>query len=68
MEKLGKALLGVIVLALLIAIVLGFPTMWLWNYLMPDLFGLQDITIWQAFAMNMLSSLLFKANVSSKKD
>lgn len=68
MEKLGKALLGVIVLALLIAIVLGFPTMWLWNYLMPDLFGLQEITIWQAFAMNILSSLLFKANVSSKKD
>jgi hypothetical protein len=33
--------------------------MWLWNWLMPDLFGLQQITIWQALGLSVLCSLLF---------
>lgn len=57
-------------LFLLSAILMGFPTMWLWNYVMPYVFGLTPITLYQAIAINFLSSILFKSNVSinNKKD
>jgi len=66
MKKVGEAILTLIISASVIGLILGFPTKWLWNYLMPDLFGLEEIHIWQAFAMNILASLLFKANVTTK--
>lgn len=37
----------------------GFATMTLWNWLMPELFGLTTITIWQAFGILFLSKMLF---------
>ena len=67
MKVLEAMLLG-ISLFLLAAIIMGFPTMWLWNYVMPDVVGLKPITLYQAIALNFLSSILFKANVSVKKD
>ena len=46
----------------------SIPTMLLWDWLMPDLFGLQEITIWQAWGINILSGILFKAkNTKSDK-
>jgi hypothetical protein len=65
-----EAILLVIGLFLLSAIIMAFPTMWLWNYLMPYLFGIPKVDLYQAMAINFLSSILFKANVSinSKKD
>ena len=39
-----EAIILVIGLFLLSAIILGFPTMWLWNYVMPYVFGLTPIT------------------------
>ena len=65
-----EGILLVIGIFLLSAIIMAFPTMWLWNYIMPDLFGLTKIHLYQAMAINFLSSILFKANVSinNKKD
>ena len=63
-----EAIILVIGLFLLSAIILGFPTMWLWNYVMPYVFGLTPITLYQAVALNFLSSILFKSNVNVKKD
>lgn len=65
-----EALFILIGMFLLSAILMGFPTMWLWNYVMPYVFGLTPITLYQAIALNFLSSILFKANVSinNKKD
>lgn len=51
----------------LIALVLGLPLMLLWNWLMPEIFGLTEITFWQAVGLNFLSSILFKSNSISKK-
>ena len=53
---------------LLSAIIMAFPTMWLWNYIMPDLFGLIKINLYQAIAINFLSNILFKANVSTNNN
>jgi hypothetical protein len=56
----GMVFVGVI-LACLFALVFGFLVKWLWNFLMPDLFGLKQITYLQAFAMVILAKLLFGA-------
>ena len=56
----GMVFMGVI-FALLFALVFGFIVKWLWNFLMPDLFGLSQISYLQAFAMVILAKLLFGA-------
>ena len=63
-----EAIILVIGLFLLSAIILGFPTMWLFNYIMPYEFGLAPINLYQAIALNFLCSILFKTNVNVKKD
>lgn len=57
-------ILGVL---LFVAMLIGFPTMWLWNWIMPELFGLPLIGFWKAVGINLLSAILFgKTNYSSK--
>jgi hypothetical protein len=52
----------------IILVILGYPVMLLWNWLMPELFGLREITFWQAIGLNMLSTILFRPSVNIKKD
>jgi len=58
--------LGTFVMVLLtivvIAVLMAFPTMWLWNYLMPVLFGLIKIHVGQALCINIFSGLLLRAS------
>jgi hypothetical protein len=54
----GLVLAGV-VLAGLFALVLGIVVQWLWNWLMPNIFGLNPISYWQAFGLLFLAKLLF---------
>lgn len=63
MEILLKVL-GVIALIAILAIIFSFPTMWLWNWLMPVLFGLTKITWVQALGINVLSGILFRSSSS----
>ncbi|MBN1847837.1 MAG: hypothetical protein JW932_04560 [Deltaproteobacteria bacterium] len=63
----GMVFVGVI-FAVLFALVFGFLVKWLWNFLMPGLFGLAQITYWQAFAMVVLAKLLFGAFGSHPRD
>jgi len=63
-----EAILLVVGLLLLYALILAFPTMILWNWLMPRIFGLTQIDIFQALGLNFLSSILLKSNVNVKKD
>lgn len=52
--------LSIIVIALLLMGIAAFPVMWLWNWLMPEIFGLTTIGFWQSLGLLILSSLLFK--------
>jgi len=52
-----KAVLGVLCLIL----VIGLVVMWLWNNLLPDLFGFPYITYWQALGILILSKIFFKS-------
>ncbi|MCH3995517.1 MAG: hypothetical protein LKE54_10855 [Prevotella sp.] len=50
----GHILMWLVLLAGFSAIV-----MLLWNWLMPDLFGLKDINFWHALGLLILSKILF---------
>jgi hypothetical protein len=54
-----------IVVLCIVAVLVAFPVKWMWNYLMPELFGLKEIGFWQALAMFVLCGLLFKPTSSS---
>jgi hypothetical protein len=47
------------VLPVLFAAVGGFSLMYLWNWLMPAIFGLSVLTFWQALGLLVLSRMLF---------
>ncbi|NBR06928.1 MAG: hypothetical protein EBT92_14295 [Planctomycetes bacterium] len=72
MEKILGGLLiaaGAFALVVGISALLALPVMWLWNGLMPDIFGLKSLTFLQAWGLSLLSEILFKShNTSSKKD
>ena len=54
----GLAVIGVC-FAALFALLFGFIVKWLWNWLMPGLFGLAEIGYWQAFGLVILAKILF---------
>jgi hypothetical protein len=54
-------IIGGVVLAAGLALLFGFFVMLLWNWLMPEIFGLKEITYWQAWGMVLLAHILFKA-------
>jgi hypothetical protein len=58
-------LIGLIILA---ALLFTLPLQFLWNWLMPDIFGLRYITFKEAFGLNMLAGILFRTNVNIKKN
>ncbi|HEV2109826.1 MAG TPA: hypothetical protein VGT99_00620 [Gammaproteobacteria bacterium] len=41
------------------AFLFGYVAMSLWNWLMPDIFGLRTISYWQAFGLLVLSWIFF---------
>lgn len=60
------------ILSLIIAVALGvltaFPVMFLWNAVMPGLFGLKVISLTEALLLSLLCSFLFKSSsISSSK-
>ena len=44
----------------------GTVTMWLWNWLMPEIFKLPTIGFWQAVGMLILAHLLFKGGYARR--
>ena len=61
MWDLIEDLLKRIVMALLVIILVCLPTMYLWNWLMPYLFGLPTINFAQAGGLLILAFLFFSA-------
>ena len=61
MEFAAAILLG-IGLMIIVCIIISLPTMLLWNWLMPVIFGLPTITWLQALGLCILCSILFKSS------
>ena len=71
METVTKTLgIGVIAMGivLMVALLISLPVMWLWNWLLPTIFGFKTITWTQALGLSVLSGLLFRSSSSSSKE
>jgi hypothetical protein len=68
----GAALfIGTLVILFGFSLLLGFPIMWLMNYvftpgIMLTIFGVAKMTFWRAFWTNYLFGILFRSSVSVK--
>ena len=60
----GYAMLIVIILSALVGLILAFPVMWLWNFVFGNLY---KISVFQAWALNVLAGILFGQRDSSKQ-
>jgi hypothetical protein len=60
------AFIAVLATVFILTLVLSIPTMLLWDWLMPELFALKQITLFQAWGINFLSAILFKTTVNTK--
>ena len=57
------AILLVVILSALVGLILAFPVMWMWNFV----FGaLHRINVFQAWMLNILTSILFGPKNTSK--
>jgi hypothetical protein len=56
-----SAIGAAIIILLFFYIIFAFPVMLLWNWLMPVIFGLTEITFFQALGLMLLCGLLFKS-------
>lgn len=56
--------IGLLVVTVIIGMLMVWPLVWLWNFVMPDIFGLPEITYWQMFALYFLIQCLFKLSVT----
>jgi hypothetical protein len=54
-----EGILKIMAIISLVCLLLGLPLMLLWNWLMPLIFGLSEISFWQAVGLNLLASILF---------
>ena len=73
-EKVGAALgksvgviLTVVLTGLIVGTIIAAPVMLMWDFVMPDLFGVPEITFWQAFWGVLMSRMLFTSNAISKE-
>ena len=65
MEAVVKIVLATI-MAILLHFIMALPIMLLWNCLVPTIFGLIEISYWQALGLSVLCNLLFRRIVSLK--
>lgn len=65
-KKFGM-LCGVLLVIIAFSLLIAFPVKWLWNGVMPDIFGLPEITFWKAYGMYLLFHLLLRGVTINEK-
>jgi hypothetical protein len=51
-------LIGALLIGFLASVVMAFPVKWLWNWLVPAIFGLPEVSAVQAWGIVFLLQLL----------
>ncbi len=51
--------IGFVILGIGLLFLFGYVVMLLWNWLMPEIFGLKTLTYWQSWGLLALSCILF---------
>ncbi len=70
LEKIGAVVLGAAIgIPILIVILLigTLVTQWSWNTFVPAIFNLPHITLWQAFALQLLARTIFGMQISTNR-
>lgn len=62
------AIVAGIALLVFVAALMSLPVMLLWDWLMPTIFGLPEITWFQAWGLLFLCGLLFKSHTTTNKE
>lgn len=65
-KKFGM-LCWVLIVIIAFSLLIAFPIKWLWNGVMPDMFGLPEITFWKAYGMYLLFHLLLRGVTINEK-
>jgi hypothetical protein len=71
---LGKLALGIglgilaIATIAVVSLIAAIPTYFLWNWLMPTIFGIKTVTFFQAWGLSFLAGILFKNSSSKNSD
>lgn len=60
-------LCGALFIIIVFSLLIAFPIKWLWNGVMPDMFGLPEITFWKAYGMYLLFHLLLRGVTINEK-
>lgn len=60
--------LAAIIIGIILSIILTVPVYFLWNWLMPEIFGLPIITFWKAWGLNLLSWFLIQSHTYTKSN
>ena len=62
--EIGYTMIVIIILSAIVGLILAFPVMWLWNFVFP----IYRINVFQAWALNVLTGILFgKTSNGSKR-
>jgi hypothetical protein len=67
METLWKMIQNLALAAanlIVLGAIVGYPTMLLWNWLVPSIFGLREINFGEALGLLLLAGFLFKSPVA----
>jgi len=59
---------GAVVLATVLQLLMAIPFMWLWDMIMPDLFGLKPISWLQAWGLMIMANIMFRTHIERKVD
>lgn len=62
----GK-LIDFLIAVFIISFIMAIPIMIFWNAVIPNVFGLKEVSLWQAFCLNTLCGL-FKSSISLSSD
>lgn len=62
--EIGYTMFIIILLSVLVGLILAFPVMWLWNFIFG---GIHHINVFQAWALTVLSSILFGSKSTNGK-
>ena len=67
MNRIVELVLGAFAVAVVTAVILAWPTQWLWNNaLVGAINGINPIGFWQALGITFLCNVLFKSTTDSK--
>ena len=62
-----EVMLGSILMMVLSIIICGFTVMYLWNNILPTIFGIRTITLAQAIAIDLLISFVVTTQINDTK-